>query len=231
VPRFPDVEFRNWPDCERLLPHAKICAALIEKFSFEFEEATRLLTQAAFYMEERAQYAEAMPLFQRSLAIRKNVLGPDDPDVATSLNNLAQLYFYQGRYAEAQPLYKHSLAIREKALGSEHRLVGISLDNLAVLYKNQGKYIEAEPLYQRSIEILKKALGPQHHDVAISMNNLANLYRNQGRYSEAEPLYLLCATARVSSLQCRCTSEVFREDSPSQESSSSGSRPMICPSS
>jgi hypothetical protein len=45
------------------------------------------------------------------------------------------------------------------------------------------------------------------------------------------PLGLLCAAARVSILQCRSTSGVFREDWPSQESSSSGSRPMMCPSS
>lgn len=41
----------------------------------------------------------------------------------------------------------------------------------------------------------------------------------------------LCAAVRVSVLQCRSTSEVFREDRPSKESPSSGSRPMMCPSS
>ena len=41
----------------------------------------------------------------------------------------------------------------------------------------------------------------------------------------------LRAAKRTSALQCRKTSEVFRKDRPSQESSSSGSRPMMCPSS
>jgi hypothetical protein len=41
----------------------------------------------------------------------------------------------------------------------------------------------------------------------------------------------LYAAKRVSVLQCRSTSEVFREDRPSKESLSSGSRPMMCPSS
>ena len=43
-------------------------------------------------------------------------LGPDHPDAAHSLINLAALYDSQGRYAEAEPLYKRSLAISEKAL-------------------------------------------------------------------------------------------------------------------
>jgi tetratricopeptide (TPR) repeat protein len=33
------------------------------------------------------------------------------------LNNLAGLYYSQGKYAEAEPLYKRSLQIREKTLG------------------------------------------------------------------------------------------------------------------
>src|SRR3954452_1144789 len=46
----------------------------------------------------------------------EKALGPDHPNVAESLNNLAGLYLAQGGYAEAEPLYKRSLAIFEKAL-------------------------------------------------------------------------------------------------------------------
>ncbi|MBE3035878.1 MAG: tetratricopeptide repeat protein [Candidatus Atribacteria bacterium] len=46
--------------------------------------------------------------------------GPDHPDVATSLNKLAELYRAQGRYSEAEPLYKRALAIAEKTLGAHH---------------------------------------------------------------------------------------------------------------
>jgi len=54
-------------------------------------------------------------LFARSvLAIRENVLGPNHPKVATSLNGLAALYKYQGLYSQAEHLLKRSLAIREK---------------------------------------------------------------------------------------------------------------------
>ena len=38
--------------------------------------------------------------------------------MATSLNNLADLYQAMGRYAEAEPLYRRSLEIREKQLGA-----------------------------------------------------------------------------------------------------------------
>ena len=48
------------------------------------------------------------------------MLGPEHPDTAGSLNNLAALYQAQGSYAQAEPLYKRALAIVEKVLGPEH---------------------------------------------------------------------------------------------------------------
>ena len=59
---------------------------------------------------------------KRALAISEKALGPEHPDVAISLNNLALLYRAQGRYAEAEPLLKRALAISEKALGPSTRM-------------------------------------------------------------------------------------------------------------
>src|SRR6476620_12658040 len=39
----------------------------------------------------QGQYANAEPLYKRSLVIKEKVLGPDHPDVAVSLNGLAGL--------------------------------------------------------------------------------------------------------------------------------------------
>jgi tetratricopeptide (TPR) repeat protein len=47
----------------------------------------------------------------------EKALGKEHPDVAKSLNNLAELYRAQGLHAKAKRLYKRSLAIMEKALG------------------------------------------------------------------------------------------------------------------
>ncbi len=54
------------------------------------------------------------------------------------MNDLARLYWQQGRYAEAEPLYKRSLAIQEKALGPDDPAVAMDLNNLALLYDEQG---------------------------------------------------------------------------------------------
>ena len=186
---FSSPEFQAWAQCDQLLPQALACAALIEQWGFDFQEAARLLNQAGFYLKERARYDEGKPLYQRARAIREEGLGPEHPDVAQSLNNLAALYHAQSDYNQAEPLYQRALAIWEKALGPEHPDVARSLNNLAALYYAQSNYSHAEPLYQRALAIWEKALGPDHPDVARSLNNLAALYYGQSNYNQAEPLY------------------------------------------
>ena len=114
---FPNVEFKNWEMCQKLLPHAQACASLVDKWDFTFPEAAMLLNTVADYLCDRALFADAEPLYQRSLAIREKALAPEHPDVAASLNNLATLYRSQGKYTEAEPRYQRALAIWEKALG------------------------------------------------------------------------------------------------------------------
>ena len=64
----------------------------------------------------------------------KQRLGNDHPDVATSLNNLALLFYSQGKYKKAEPLYQQVLALRQKLLGNDHPHIATSFNNLASLY-------------------------------------------------------------------------------------------------
>ncbi len=117
------------------------------------------LNNLAELYKAQGRYAEAEPLYKRSLVILKKVLGPEHPRVALGLNNLAGLYESQGRYAEAEPLYKRSLVIGEKTLSPEHPNVAATLNNLAALYQTQGRYAEAETLHKRSLAIKENSPG------------------------------------------------------------------------
>ena len=147
------------------------------------------LNERADQLYSQGRYSEAIPLVQRVLRIREAALGPNHPDVATSLNNLAILYQDQGLYSDAEPLYKRALAINEKIFGANHPNVATSLSNFAHLYESQGRYADAEILLKRSLAINEKARGSDSADVAMLLNNLAHLYQEQGRYIEAEPLF------------------------------------------
>ena len=180
---FPWPKFETWPRCERLLPHLLATAGGAE----DSDDLAELLHAGGAHLYDRARFAEAEPLYERSLAIKEKSLGGDHPEVAAALNNLAILYRKQGRLVEAELLLERSLAISEKSLGGDHTDVATSLCNLAILYADQGRLAEAEPLLERSLAIRESLDGDRSH-VADSLNNLASLYVDQGRLAEVEPL-------------------------------------------
>ena len=187
---FPDGDqFVNWQRCQRYLPHAIVCATLIEQWAITFPEAIRLLNQAGNYLLEHAHYAPAESLFQQALKIGEQTLGPEHTTVTNILDKLAGLYHAQGKYTQAEPLYLRVLVVREQTLGSEHSSVAEILNNLALLYYDQGKYPQAEPLMQRALTIGELAWGQEHSSVAQLLSNLALLYYAQHNYVQAEPLY------------------------------------------
>ena len=79
---------------------------------------------------DRGNYAEAERLYKMALGRKERALGPDDPAVAVSMDNLANLYQVQGRDAEVEPLYLRALEIRVKALGLDHPDVAVTLNKL-----------------------------------------------------------------------------------------------------
>ena len=137
--------------------------------------------------DNQGKYSDAEPLYQRALVIKEKALGPDHPDTALSLNNLASLYDNQGKYSDAEPLYQRALVIREKALGPDHPGTATSLYCLAFHYHNQGKYDVAEPLYQRALMIYEIALGPRSpKDCGVAEQ--FQLCRNQAKHDETDAL-------------------------------------------
>jgi tetratricopeptide (TPR) repeat protein len=185
---FPDVEFENWPQCERYLPHALISAQWIKQGRIVTPAAMRLLDHLGYYLTVRGQYREAEPLLEQALSLREEQLGPEHPDTALSLHNLAFLSRLRGKYIEAEPLYQRALSIRSQQLGPEHLDTAISLHGLGSLYLSQGKYTEAESFYQRVLSIREQQLGSEHPKVATSLNSLARVYERWGRYTQAESL-------------------------------------------
>ncbi len=137
----------NYAEAEKQLLAAR---AEAERFAPDDPRLGTSLNNLAELYRNQGKYAEAEPLYQRSLAIDEKALGPNHPGVATDLNNLAELYRTQGKYAEAEPLYQRALAIYEKALGPEHPNVATSLENYADLLREMGRNEEAAEMEARA---------------------------------------------------------------------------------
>ena len=116
-------------------------------------------------------------LLVRALAIYEQHLGPQHPDTAACLTNLALLYRAQGKYAQAQILYERALAIDTKTYGAKHLTVAADLNNLAGLHYQQRKYGKAELLYQRALAIYEQELGAEHPTSQIIRRNYTALLK------------------------------------------------------
>ena len=155
------------------------------QLAVEENDFRALLLLAALY-EAQGRYAEAEPLFKRSIVTMEETLDPNHSDLATGLNHLGLLYYVQGKYADAEPLFKRALLIREKTLGPDHPDVARSLNNLGLLYKTLGHYADAEPLYQQALLIWDRIMGKSSLESATALNNLGTLYQVQGLFADAE---------------------------------------------
>ena len=127
-------------------------------------------------------------LYRRMLTIREKALGPDHPDVAQSLNNLAAIFIKQRKYAEAEQFAKRSLAIVEKALGPEHPGIAANLTTLAEVELARGRPREAEILFNRSLSLTEKSLGPENPAVAVVLMKYADFLRKTDRSAQGAAL-------------------------------------------
>ncbi len=116
-----------------------------------------ILNGEAMALYRSGHYDRALPVAQKALIIAEETVekdvGPDQLALATSLNNLAELYRVQGNFNAAEPLYKRSLRIFEITLGPNHPVVATSLNNLATLYRANQRVVAAEDLEKRAARI------------------------------------------------------------------------------
>src|ERR1700722_2127919 len=102
--------------------------------SWAAEDEASILTQQMKELYRAGKYMEALPLAQKSLALREAELGPDDAKLAMPLNDLGTIHYNLGQYPVAEQFYKRSLAIREKTPGQDQSEFATGLNNLGDLY-------------------------------------------------------------------------------------------------
>jgi serine/threonine-protein kinase len=128
----------------------------------------------------RGKYAEALPLAEEALAVRRELRGEEHTDVASSLLNLASILQATGHYDRAEQLLRQCLAMRRKLLGTAHPHVAIALSNLGLLLSTRGRLEESEQAHREALAIRRAAFGDDHLEVATSLNNLGTVLYGKG---------------------------------------------------
>ncbi len=114
------------------------------------------LTSEVMKLYGAGDYAQGIEVARHALQVAEQNDGPDHPNVALSLSNLAELYEAQEDYAKAEPLFKRSLEILEKEYGQDSPFLVPTLLNMASLYKDMGREKEAQQMVERANNIQAK---------------------------------------------------------------------------
>jgi len=100
---------------------------------------------------------------------------------ATCLNNIGNIYDFQGNYSMALETYQKSYQILER--NKDQIGIASCFINIGIIYKKQGNYFKALEYYQKSLKI-SELIGDKE-DFATCLSNIGSIYNEQGNYPKA----------------------------------------------
>jgi Flp pilus assembly protein TadD len=86
----------------------------------------------ACYIVKTGRDDDAERLLNRAVELSKRSLGPDHPETARRLGNLASALAERGQLDKAEPLLQRALLVKEKTLGQDHPNLTFDLINLGI---------------------------------------------------------------------------------------------------
>jgi len=134
-------------------------------------------------------FDQARELLAESLRVRRETLGADHLDVASSLQLLALVLRNLDRDKEAEALLEEALAIRRRHSATGTPEYAALLNDLAALHQVKGELRQAEVLYEQALSLKRRLPGTDPEDIALGIHNLAAIRQAQGDLAGAEPLY------------------------------------------
>ena len=161
----------------------------------EVEASVRNTFGVAYF--KLGRYEKARPLLESALEIRQRVHAGQHPDVAESLDYLADLERAEGHSALADSLYRAALVMRRRTLGDFHPDVAVSLMGLGLVHKDARDFQVAETSFHEALAIRERAAADTGQ-LAEVWDALGTLYWAQERYEEAEPWLRKALDARRS---------------------------------
>ena len=169
---------------ELLFQHVLDCR--LESLGEEHEFTLDAMNDHALNLQEDGRADEA--LSRRLMEVCRRILGEEDGQTRSAMNNLAIVFLNQGKLADAEPLFERSLEIERRLLGNEDPDTIAPMNNLARLYLAMGKPARAEPLFREAVELIPRVHGPAHPQLVATTEGLATAVRTMGRFDDAEEL-------------------------------------------
>lgn len=174
---------------------------------------------------DKGDYESALKNYNKSLELRRMIVGENHPDTAWNYYNIGIVYYKLRDFEQSLTNYNIALSIRNSIMGCYHPMVSHCYNSIGKLYREIGSqstqkntkehYFNASFINLcRALLIRKDYFGDINKDTAASYNNLGNLYRSMGKYNKAltflnrsleirEELYKNCEVNKVKVVDSR----------------------------
>lgn len=173
--------------------------------NYDKERYSHLLFDFAQFLYKQGHFRDASAIFFRQIAIAEVIYGEEDPNTATSYNNIGYCYNNQGDFQKALEYYYKALEIRENVFGSDHPIVAESYNNIGSCYHQLGDYPKALDFHFKALKIWEHLFGEIHPNIATSYNNIGGIYSQIGDHEEALKFFSKALDIRK---------KLFGQDSP-----------------
>lgn len=148
------------------------------------------LRMRARYVALTEGHARADSLLSAALALQRQHLDDDHPDLAATLHDYGAALVYSSQDAEAVAPLREALRIRRARLGPSHPDLAETLTLLGVAVLHGEKDQEAASrLLTEADRIFDEALDRAHPEAATTLMNLGHLARDARRWDEADAYY------------------------------------------
>ena len=129
---------------------------------------------------------EARMLLTSAVAMKREVLRPDDRRLAISLHDLGSLHLQIGAPAEAEPLLREALKIRRARFTDQDGRTAHTGSSLGDCLLRLDRLEEAQELLGQSYPVLDAEYGSADERTQRALQRLIDVYERLGRSEEAE---------------------------------------------
>jgi tetratricopeptide (TPR) repeat protein len=175
----------DWPAAERWYALAD---AVLKRIGGDPRLQSWLANNLGSLRDLQGRTEEARQAFESAVQMKTALLGPDHPDVALSLANLADVLRTLGRGPEALTTADRALAIEERWYGGNSAAVAYALVTKGELLIKQSRLDEAEQVMTRALHIMTTELPVDSAAPSYALAGLGNVALARGDAATAVSL-------------------------------------------
>ncbi|MGW8813873.1 tetratricopeptide repeat protein [Gordonia terrae] len=151
------------------------------------EPAARWLERCIAYDAQRHDAIGIVEPLSRMLELQTMALGPNDLEVARTLNVLGNAWQELGNYTRSRKLHDRALAIVEHHYPDDIE-VARTLNGLGNSWRNLGDLARTRKLHERALAFLEHRY-PDDIEVARTLTSLGTARQSLGDYAQAKELH------------------------------------------